>query len=159
MYYLASDPNDKIFEHNLKICKGVFTSPSDMSVTDEKLKNMVSLYQVYHEDKSKEAVFEKVRSNYYPARPSRMGAIYLFPDLETAEIANQKWWGNQRNLYETKIKNGSIVLIADSEWLNCNEQEYETNAHNYFQEKQSSNPLMEVVVMGVVELALDSINA
>ncbi len=67
--------------------------------------------------------------------------------------------GDQRNLYETKIKNGSIVVIADSEWLNCDEKEYETNAHNYFQEKQSSNPLMGVVVMGFVELSLYSINA
>jgi len=51
------------------------------------------------------------------------------------------------------------VVIADSEWLNCTEKEYETNAHNYFQEKQSSNPLMGIVVMGVVELSLESINA
>ncbi len=134
LYYLASDPNDKIFEHNLKICKGVFPSPSYISATDENLKNMVSPYQMLHQDKMKEAAFEETRKTYYPARPSRMGAIYLFPNLETAEVANKKWWGNQRNLYETKIKNGSIVMVADSEWLNCSEDEFEENAHNYLQE-------------------------
>lgn len=159
MYILASDTNDKIFEQNLKICKGVFPSPSYISATDENLKNIVSPYQVFHQDKAKEAIFEEIRKNHYPARPSRMGAIYLFPDLKTANVANKKWWGNKRNLYETKIKNGSIVMTADSEWLNCNEKQFEENAHNYFQEKETQNPLIEVVVMGVVEVSLEPVNA
>lgn len=158
MYYLASDSNDKIFKHNLKICKGVFQSPSYLAAIDENLKNIVSPYQVYHQDKAKEAMFEEIRKSFYPARPSRMGAIYLFPYLEAAEIANKKWWGNQRNLYETKIMNGSIVMVADSEWLNCNKESYEANAHNYFQEKESQNPLLEVIVMGVVEVSMEPIN-
>tara|TARA_R110002096_G_scaffold92144_13_gene208398 strand:+ start:4777 stop:5256 length:480 start_codon:yes stop_codon:yes gene_type:complete len=159
MYYLASDPNDKIFEHNLKICKGILPSPSYISETDENLKNIVSPYQMFHQDKEKEVVFEEIRKTHYPARPSRMGAIYLFPNLETAEISNTKWWNNQRNLYETIIHNGSIVMVADTEWLNCTKDSYEKNAHNYFQEKQTKKPLLEVVVMGVVEVSLEPINA
>ena len=50
-------------------------------------------------------------------------------------------------------------MMADTEWLNCNKEEFEENAHNYFQEKQTQNPLIEVVVMGMVEVSLESVNA
>jgi len=158
MYYLASDPNDKIFEHNLKICKGVFSSPSYTSETDENLKNIVSPYQMFHQDKQKEVIFEKIRKAHYPARPSRMGAIYLFPNLEAAEISNTKWWGNQRIFHEAKIHNDSVVMVADAEWLNCTKENCETSAHNYFQEKQTQTPLLEVVVKGTIEVSLNPIN-
>jgi len=133
-------------------------SPSYISKTNRDLKNAVSPYQAYHHDREKEKVFEKIRVTHYSVCPSRMGAIFLFPDLETAKLANQQWWKNKRNLYGAEIENGSRVMIADSKWLNCNNNEYEKNAHYYFQEKQTPNPLMEVVVMGVVELSLVPIN-
>ena len=44
-------------------------------------------------------------------------------------------------------------MIADSEWLNCLPEKYIENAHNYFQEKTTNNPLIEVMVMGVVEVS------
>ncbi len=159
MYYLAADPDDLIFANNLKVCKGVFPSPSLVRELDENLKGMVSMYEVMHTDREKEAVFEKIRAEHYPSRPSRMGAIYLFKDYGTAERANKKWWDNKRNLYETKIRNGSIVMVADSQWLNCTATDYESNAHSYFQERTTDNPLIEVVVMGVVEVAQEPVNA
>lgn len=159
MYYLAADPSDLMFTNNLKVCKGVFPSPSFIREVDDNLKGMVSMYEIMHADKEKEKAFEKVRVEHYPHRPSRMGAIYLFQDYKTALVANEKWWGNKRNLYETRIRNGSIVMVADSEWLNCTSEDYEGNAHNYFQEKTTDNPLIEVVVMGVVEVAPKPINA
>jgi len=153
MYFLAADPNDMMFTNNLRVCKGVFPSPSYLRTLDDNLKHAVSMYEVRHIDKAKEAVFEDIRQKHYSARPSRMGAIYLFQDLETAIRANGKWWNNQRLIYETRIKNGSIVMIADSQWLNCKESEYEANAHNYFKEVKTDNPLIELVVMGVVEVS------
>ena len=159
MYYLAADPNDVMFTNNLKICNGVFPSPSFVRATDENLNGMVTPYEIMHSDIEKEAAFENVRAKHYPHKPSRMGAIYLFQDLDTAVKANEKWWGSSRRIYPTKIRNGSISLIADSEWLNCIPQEYETNAHNYFQEKTTENPVIEVVVMGVVEVSPEPENA
>lgn len=153
MYFLAADPNDVMFINNLKFCKGIFPSPSFLRATDNNLKGAVSPYEIMHTDKEKEATFEKVRAEHYPFRPSRMGAIYLFQDYQAAIEANDKWWSNNRNIYKTKIKQGSIVLVADSEWLNCTSQDYENNAHNYFQEKMTANPIIEVVVMGVVEVS------
>jgi hypothetical protein len=153
MYYLAADPNDVMFSNNLKVCKGVFPSPSFIRAMDDNLKGMVSSYEVLHTDREKEAVFEKVRAEHYPDSPSRMGAIYLFPDYETAVSANREWWNNSRNLYEAKIKDGSSVLTADSQWLNCNPSEYEAFAHKYFQQKRTKNPVIELVVMGVIEVS------
>jgi hypothetical protein len=159
MYYLAADPTDVMFTNNLKVCKGIFPSPSFVRAVDDNLKSMVTSYEVMHTDKEKESVFERVRSEHYPNKPSRMGAIYLFQNYETALGANEKWWDNKRDLYETKIQNGSVVLVADSEWLNCTPQDYENNAHNYFQEKTTENSIIEVVVMGVVEVAAEPKNA
>lgn len=159
MYYLAADPDDLMFTNNLKVCKGVFTSPSQAKVMDENLQNAVSMYEVAHKDREKEEVFERIRSEHYPHRPSRMGAIYLFQDYETAVKANDRWWGNKRDLFEAKIRNGSVVMIADSEWLNCTPKDYEENAHNYFQEKTTDNPVIEVVVMDVVDVAPEHANA
>ena len=91
MYYLAADSEDCIFNKNLKVNKGVFPSLSLIRLMDESLKNAVSMYEVGHIDREKEAVFEKVRTENYPYRPSRMGAIYLFQDYQTAINANEKW--------------------------------------------------------------------
>jgi len=158
MYYLAADPGDLVFTNNLKVCKGVFTSPSLLRVMDENLKNAVSIYEITHLDREKEAVFEKIRSAHYPYRPSRMGGIYLFQDYETAVNANERWWGNKRNFYEAKIRNGSVFMVADSEWLICTPQDYEENANNYFQEKTTNRPVIEIVVMGVVEVSPEPSN-
>lgn len=153
MYYLASDPSDLIFTNNLKVCNGVFYSPSYLRAIDENLKNAVSRYEALHTDKEKENIFEQIRAEHYPYRPSRMGAIYLFPDIETAINANEKWWGNKRKIYGARVENGSIVLIADSQWLNCSESDYVKNAHMYFQEKKTENPIIELVVMGIVKVS------
>jgi hypothetical protein len=153
MYYLAADPSNLMFINNLKVCKGVFHSPSFLRAIDENLKNAVSMYEAVHTDRKKEAVFEKVRAEHYSYCPSRMGAIYLFQDIDTALKANEKWWSNKRHIYSTRIREGSIVLIADSQWLNCTELDYENNAHMYFQESKTDNPLIELVIMGTIEVS------
>jgi len=157
MYYLAADPNDFMFANNLDVCKGVFPSPSFVREKHPELKGAVSHYEVMHSDKEKESTFEKVRAEYYPSCPSRMGAIYLFNNLDTAIHANQEWWKNQRTIYEATIEKNSNVLITDSQWLNCAQSEYEKNAHNYFQEKYTDNPILEVVVMGVIQVASEPV--
>ena len=159
MYYLAADPNDFIFTNNLKVCKGIFASPSHMREVDENLNGMVSPYEIMHADREKEAVFENVRATYYQHLPSRMGAIYLFQDYKAALLANERWWGNGRKLHETIILDGSIFMVVDSEWLNCTADAYKANAHNYFQGKTTDVPLVEVVVKGVVKVSLEPVNA
>ena len=89
MNYIVADPNDPLFSHNLKFCKGMLYSASFMRKMDTNLSGAISPYEYLHTDKEKEAIFENVRKEYYPNLPSRMGALFLFPNLETAKKANQ----------------------------------------------------------------------
>lgn len=152
MYYLAADPTDVMFSHNLKILDGLMFSASQMRAHDPSLSGLVSHYEFAHKDRAKEAAFEDVRQSHFPGVPSRMGAIYLFNDLNTAKKANGKWWNNQRELYRAEILPGSNFHVADSTWLDCTPANFTVNAHEYFSGNVSSTPFLEVLVMGRIKV-------
>lgn len=159
MRYLAADDSDVMFHHNLKFCKGILQSPSMMRELDPNLSGVVSRYEAVHTDREKEAVFEEVRKAHYPHIPSRMGALYLFPDLDTAIKANQRWWGGKCSLYGAIIQKGSSSFTADSKWLDCTAAEFEESAHSYFSGERTNDPCLEVIVMGTIEVSEAPVNA
>jgi len=150
--YIAVKPDDIVFQQNTKACNGVLTSPSYTRASDPNLSGAVSYYEVLHKDKEKEEIFEKIRKSNYPNQPSRMGAIFLFPDLLTAKKANKLWWSNKREIHEVIIINGFRVLFADSKWLDCTPENYDQNANYYFQGVMSPDPIVEIVLMGSIQV-------
>ncbi len=157
MLYLAADPNDEAFMIILQAGKGELSSASLIREFNPSLHGAVSRYEVLHQDKEKERVFEQVRISNYPNQPSRLGAIFLFPDLSTAKRVDAMWWGGHRNIHEATIIQGYKVLRADSQWLNCTPENYTQNAHNYFKGALSPDPIVEIVVMGTIRVNLEPI--
>ena len=116
MYITIDVTYQEIFQINIDACKGVIKSSSFLRATNSELSGAVSAYEVLHHDKAKEQAFEKVRVERFNDKPSRLGALFAFPDLATAKLANEMWWKSTRSIFEIRILEGKY-FIADSKFL------------------------------------------
>ena len=96
-FFHAFDPDDRLFSHNIFVGKGRIPSASAMrNVQLPGWEGLMSPYQMFTTERPKEETFERIRAREFPDRPTREGAIFLFPRLEDAERANAEWWGNKQ---------------------------------------------------------------
>lgn len=146
---VAGDPNLPYFRSALNT--GQISAPALSNLLCPK-GNAASPYQAFNQNQDKEQFFEKIRSQHYSDLPSRLGAIFLFPDLKTATLANKLWWNETRSLHEARSKYCYSKFIADSEWLNCTKNDWESCAHSYFNCERTKTPLLEIIFVGIVSV-------
>lgn len=99
----------------------------------------------------KEAVWEQVRKDHFPLLPSRQGAFFLFESESVARKRSAEWFpGQDRWFLRSQIVEGSGVMVADARWLNCQQQDWEKNAREYWAGNETSDPQREILVDGGV---------
>ncbi|MBD1223300.1 DUF2441 domain-containing protein [Virgibacillus halodenitrificans] len=102
----------------------------------------------------REMIFEKVREEHYPMKPSRVNSIYLFEDLEYAKLFAEKT--NRKYIYSVTIESSGRMLHADMGWMDeSNRRSYEEVveiAHKYYKQEQSENYFEEVLFEGLVTI-------
>ncbi|MDE3021721.1 MAG: hypothetical protein KGI54_07650 [Pseudomonadota bacterium] len=139
------------FYQNIRVYKGVMPTISALIKAEPHLENAQTHYSYAKINDEKEKLFEKVRQDKYPALPSRLKTIYLFDDYALVERALKDWFENDpRNVHECRILVGSNTHKADTEWLNCHQNEWEQCSHKYWNGIMSPNAFPEVIVDGVI---------
>ena len=79
-------------------------------------------------------------------------ALFLFNNLSSAKLANDKWWDGTKNLYYVDVQHKLFELVCDSKWLDFPRQEWISSAHEYFKGNMTKSPLTEVLFIGSVTL-------
>lgn len=147
----AVGPNAMMFYNNVSVGKGALPSISATIRSDPNLENAQTPYSFSRLGDSKEAVFEKVRKDNFPTRPSRLKSIYLFDDYSLVERALTEWFSNEnKTVHECRVLIGSAIHKADTAWLNCASNAWEECANKYWEGMMSVSPFPEVIVDGTV---------
>jgi hypothetical protein len=100
-----------------------------------------------------EEIWERVRAERFPQKPSRRGAIFLFDRRDLAEMAAEKWRpGTGTTILRARISRDAKVHMGHVGWFDASETPPEENAASYW--ARSSPPdwpaLWEYVVDGDV---------
>jgi hypothetical protein len=99
----------------------------------------------------KEQVWEEVRLRVSPDRPSRMGALYLFPTEAEAELALADWFKDSGRIpLEVVVPLQTQAHLADAKWLDCLEPEWTDCATTYWMGEMTAAPRRELLVHGPV---------
>ena len=99
----------------------------------------------------RENLWEDIRKNEFPDRPSRIGAWYLFDDQKYIEQARTKYgWFNDREIFEFRVVPGSNVFRADMNLVGGNEQEWAERGRRYWSGELADDALVEVIVSGAI---------
>ena len=149
MYIVAGNPNEEYFASAVKT--GVLVAPDFINCLSPGAQAL-SPYAIAHKDKEKEQVFESVRLQNYKDKPRRLGSLFLFNNLSSAKLANDKWWDGTKNLYYVDVQHKLFELVCDSKWLDFPRQEWISSAHEYFKGNMTKSPLTEVLFIGSVTL-------
>lgn len=150
--YHAFDPNDWTFRHNVKVGHGRVVAASFARAIGELPLGAMSPYEAFMTERAKEEVFERIRAEDFPKCPTRLGSIFLFPDRETADVANEQWWANQRVLLPAHIITARRVGVFDSRKLDARQDAWIDAAREYWGEFYTQNPRLEIVVEGAIQL-------
>lgn len=112
---------------------------------------VISPYGHLNAERAKEGVFEQIRIEHYPKRPSRLNAFFCFPTRKDAEKASTTWFKDEGRLFlELQIVEGSNFFCTDSNLLNAIERDWENAAHRYWSGQVTNDPLYEVVIHGAM---------
>ena len=150
-HLVTTDINAIVFYNNIKVGKGILASLSASIRAQPEIENAQTLYSLTHRNDEKEELFEAVRLNKYPERPSRLKTIYLFDDYAFVERALNEWFSpHSKTVHECRVLVGSVIHRADTNWLNCPESQWEVCADNYWAGEMSKTPFPEVLVDGTV---------
>ena len=149
VYIVAGNPNEEYFASALNT--GVLVAPDLVNLIRPGA-NTVSPYAIYHSDREKEQIFESIRTDNYPDKPRRLGALFLFNDLNAARLANKNWWQGTKNLYSVDVQYKLFEMVCDSKWLDCPKEKWVASAHEYFKGNMTQSPLPEVLFIGSVTL-------
>ncbi|HEY0943109.1 MAG TPA: hypothetical protein VGE08_23695 [Steroidobacter sp.] len=142
-------PGAFMFQNNVRVSQGYLLSASAMVASG--LLGAVTPYSATHQDREKEQLFERVRTESYAALPSRLGALFVFDDRAHAIRAQQIWFtGVPTNVFECRLFSSAVRHTADSVLLNAQAADWEGNAHRYWQGEMTTQPLRETVVFGGV---------
>lgn len=152
IYYHAIDPHDNIFCNNVFVGKGIVTAISAMRGSTPAYAGFRSPYEAFTRERPKEDAFEAIRSKEYPDAPPRMGALFLFDSLSSAEQANATWWQGQRIVLQAQILFAHRFGKFDSQWLNASKDQWESAARAYWSGSMSNAPQIEALVDGMVQL-------
>ena len=110
-------------------------------------------YQLYQGGTYKERLWEEIRITGFSGVPTRVNALFLFEDWDMAKRARNEWSPNeQRDIVPVRVlsKPYASFHIADSQWLNKEEDQWGSAARSYWCSKRTCDPIMEVVVQGWV---------
>lgn len=151
-FYHAIDPANEIFRHNIKIGNGRISSVSFLKTEDPRLEGVLSPYQAFTSERPKEEVFERIRKEAFQDRPSRLGAIFLFENLDLAKEANMIWWHGKRVILSAKIIEAHCIGRYDLKHLDTSPQKWEDAARKYWSGILTPKPVPEVLVKGIVQL-------
>ena len=136
--------------HNVFLGKGHTPSASLMAAAHS---GFVSNYQVLNRQPDKEALWERVRAEIAPALPSRLGAFFMFEDLETAERGRQRWFSTASLIAVRAVAlapRSATLHRGDTAWLDLPETEWREAAIRYWQGTASQAPLFEMLVHGQI---------
>ncbi len=151
-FYHALDPADELFCHNVKIANGRIIAVSFLKAGDPNLVGALSPYQAFTRERPKEEVFEHIRAKEFPNCPSRLGAIFLFDDLDLANKANATWWHGKRVILPANVIEARFIGRYDSKHLDTSAHECKDAARKYWSGILTVNPTPEVLVSGIVQL-------
>jgi hypothetical protein len=141
---------DSILFNNVFLGEGVVMTISAINSIPG-LEKAVSPYGVKAQNDPKEQEWERIRQMSYDKLPSRINGMYLFDDQQTAIAAAQKWFPNEnRQLLEARIVENSRIARADAKWLDCTQEYWSRNAHQYWRGEFTLEPFTEVIVEGHV---------
>jgi hypothetical protein len=94
-----------------------------------------------------EKVWEDVRREHYPDRPSRVGNTFICPDYKSAV----KWVGHSHwRIFE--VKYSGKAFRGDARWWNMRGRDYEEWAHEYWKGQPRGGEYPELIVKGPVEI-------
>lgn len=145
-YWHLVDRDSFMFFNNVAVGRGFLPSSSV-----NPLPGAGTLYQLLNPHPEKEALFERVRQERYPGKPTRVGALFCFTSKEDAERANALWFqAAPRDLFRVKIVVGSNFHIADSRHLDQSEDAWPVKAAWYWEGRKTADPFMEVIITGQV---------
>jgi len=143
--------NAMLFYNNVRAGKGALLSVSAGIEAEPHLENAHTPYSLSRMNDEKEALFENIRINKYPERPSRLKTIYLFDDYSLVERALNEWFKDEsRAVHECRALANSITHVADTNWLNCYQNEWEICAEKYWSGSMSDKPFPEIRIHGAV---------
>jgi hypothetical protein len=138
--------------NNAFLGKGITASYSKMA-EEHQNNGFQSPYQARNGQQAKEDLWEKVRLQVDPARPSRLGAFFLFESFEAATNAQQGWFEKEGRLLlrvQVPPPPNAIIHRADAAWLNLPEAEWPRAADSYWRGITTQTPLIELIVHGFV---------
>ena len=148
IYWHFTAPSNSILLNNIGIEEGRILTMS-LVARMPGLENAVTTYSMKAMDDSKETVWERVRSEEYPHRPTRLKALFLFNEREIGdEILNLWFGGEERIALQVRVIAGGTVAGADARWLETKEAEWEESARKYWEGKPTDNPLPEIILDG-----------
>lgn len=147
-YWHLTNPHDFLF-HNVFVGKGFLHSVSAVAAIEGG--DFTSQYAFANNEKGKEEAFERVRSENYPERPSRLNAFFCFPSVLYAERAIVEWFGGaKKEMLDLHIVDGAAIHTADSKQLNATPDQWEEMAHKYWSGDLTDDPFLETIVHGAV---------
>lgn len=99
-----------------------------------------------------EFIWEMVRNYEYPNMPSRMDSLFLFDNLQDAKNFMDEFRDSNYVIAPVKIIEG-LVKSFDMNWfsnvpIDIPLSEVEKYARNYWEQKQTDNPVIEVLFQG-----------
>jgi hypothetical protein len=151
-FFHAVDPMDGIFCHNIKITAGRLHAMSYVRDAIPSMVGCTSMYEAFNVEQEKEEVFETIRIHEFSNAPPRKGAIFLFATKEDANAANVEWWHSQRVILQAEVVEARRAGAFDARQLNSARNNWEAAARTYWSKQMSTQPKIEILVDGVVQL-------
>ena len=139
------------FYNNVRAGKGALLSVSAGIRAEPQLHDAHTLYSFSRQMEEKEALFEKVRLEKFPHRPSRLKTLYVFDDYSLVQRALAEWFPNEKKeVHECRVLLGSVTHRADTSWLNRSPNEWASRAEKYWEGMMTDSPFPEVLIHGAL---------
>lgn len=149
-YWHIVDPGS-FFKNNVRVGKGALLSVSAGIAAEPHLHNAHTLYSLARSGEDKEALFEKVRLERYPHRPSRLKTLYVLDEYSLVTRALAQWFPNEsKEVYECRLLLGSVTHKADTLWLDAPQETWLSSAEKYWEGVMTETPFPEVLVHGAL---------
>ena len=150
-WHLVDTTYPNLLHHSAKLGKGIIYSISYTANINPELEEIGTPYSIFNLNDPKENIFESIRKNEFSELPSRSKAFFVFDDYKLAEKALGKWFSNNnREIEECLLFSNCKIHRADTEWLNCEENQWEEYARKYWGSKMSESPFPEILVEGPI---------
>jgi len=140
------------FFNNVRAGQGELPSVSVFNQVYEGSAEALSGYGMKSRRDEKEQRFERVRSDRFSEKPSRIDALFLFDELGYAEDAAVQWFANEKRLIvKARILSGARIHRGDARFLDVAEvQGYDFCALAYWRGEITPEPRPEIIVHGRV---------